>query len=72
MLNTIEQKLSAIKAINEKIAEVDSACNHLSLAEVIKWELLSDNTKTEILRLARASYDATKAELLNKASDLMK
>jgi hypothetical protein len=72
MLNTIEQKLSAIKAINEKIAEIDSACNHLSLAQVINWTLLSEDKKTDILTLARASYDATKAELLAKASDLMK
>jgi ABC-type antimicrobial peptide transport system ATPase subunit len=75
MLNTIEQKLSAIKAINEKIEEVETALQHLSLYPThqgLKWDLLSEGTKTQILSLARADFEITKGELLTKASDLMK
>ena len=72
MLDSIEQKLSAIKAINEKIAGVELACNKLSLNNEIDWDLLPKDVRKTVQGLVRSAYDEVKAGLLEKAAELMK
>jgi hypothetical protein len=83
MLNTIEQKLSAIKAINEQKEVADRSIAALqdydlnpSITPALIWKdrnvLIPDAAKAEIFHILKRSFEVQKAELIEKATDLMK
>jgi hypothetical protein len=72
MLVTIEEKLSAIKAINESIYKVDLAFERHSKSREINWALVDEDTSDQIFALIQKSYQKQKQELIEKATELMK
>jgi hypothetical protein len=72
MLTTIEQKLSAIKAINDKISQLEIARQRIDLDQGITWDLIPEGTKALINDTVRECYNQQKDELIAKASELMK
>jgi hypothetical protein len=87
MLNTIEQKLSAIRAINEEKDSVDKAVSfasnnlHPSSPVYLDWKdnnnttfriLIPDGAKSEIFKSVLSAYQARQKELIAQATELMK
>jgi hypothetical protein len=83
MLNTIEQKLSAIKAINEQKEVADRSIAALQdydlnpgITPTMSWKdrtvTIPDAAKAEIFHILKRSFEVQKAELIEKATELMK
>jgi hypothetical protein len=84
MLNTIEQKLSAIKAINEEKDKVDTQLESLATIPVdgsaLSVKLDYDEWQVEVppvalrsvIKTIKQAYELRKQELISSAENLMK
>jgi hypothetical protein len=83
MLNTIEQKLSAIKAINEQKENCDrdlTALQDIKLSPekeyFINWQggsvAIPDESKMEIIDAVRLTIHAKREKLIIQATELMR
>lgn len=84
MYQTIEEKLSAIKAINDEKSRVELALSMLYQAGTLRSASLSwsdsgvnslpipDDVRPQIVKLMRTSYERRQLELIDKATELMR
>jgi len=82
MLKTIEEKLSAIKAINEQKDKIDNVLQRMDLNpnkalqlmvdEIPLDELIAGTMPQQIENLVRASLRSKRDKLMEQATELMK
>jgi len=72
MPKTIQQKLHEIKAINDKISQLEAAKQRVDLSNEITWDLIPQGTKDMVHDIVRECYNQQREELISKATELMK